>query len=45
MVGTTGERLGGGGSPVATDRVATFKVSFFRGVKSSDFQWRVISTK
>ena len=28
MVGTTGERLGGGGSPVATDRVATFKISF-----------------
>ena len=46
MVGTTGERLGGGGSPVATDRVVTFKiVSFFSGVKSSDFQWRVISTK
>ena len=34
-----------GGSPVATDRVATFKISFFSGVKSSDFQWRVISTK
>ena len=46
MVGTIGERPGGGGSPVATDRVATFKiVSFFSGVKSSDFQWRVISTK
>ena len=28
MVGTTGERLGAGGSPVATDRVATFKISF-----------------
>ena len=34
-----------GGSPVATDRVATFKISFFSGVKSSDFQWRVISSK
>ena len=45
MVGTTGERLGGGGSPGATDRVAMFKISFFSGVKSSDFQWRVISTK
>ena len=44
MVGTTGEQLGGGGSPVATDRVAMFKISFFSGVKSSDFQWRVIST-
>ena len=45
MVGTTGERLGGGGSPVATYQVATFKISFFSGVKSSDFQWRVINTK
>ena len=45
MVGTIGERLGGGGSPVATDRVATFKISFLSGVKSFDFQWRVISTK
>ena len=34
-----------GGSPVATDRVAMFKISFFSGVKSSDFQWRVISSK
>ena len=33
------------GSPVATDQVATFKISFFSGVKSSHFQWRVISTK
>ena len=45
MVGTTGERLGGGGSPFAIDRVARFKISFFSGVKSSDFQWRVISSK
>ena len=45
MVGTTGEQPGGGGLPVATDRVATFKISFFSGVKSSDFQWRVISSK
>ena len=45
MVGTTGERLGGGDSLVATDRVAMFKISLFSGVKSSDFQWRVISTK
>ena len=28
MVGTTGERLGGGGSPVATDRIVMFKKSF-----------------
>ena len=34
-----------GGSPVATDRVATFKILFFSGVKSSDFQWSVISSK
>ena len=34
-----------GGSPVATDRVATFKISFFSGVKSSNFQWRVINSK
>ena len=34
MVGTTGERLGGGGSPVAIDRVATFKiVSFLAGLR------------
>ena len=45
MVRTIGERIGGGGSPVATDRVATFKVSFFSRIKSSDFQWRVISSK
>ena len=46
MVGTTGERLGGGGSPVAIDQVATFKISFFfAGVKSSDFQLRIISSK
>ena len=34
-----------GGSPVAIDQVATFKISFSSGVKSSDFQWRVISSK
>ena len=34
-----------GGSPVATDQVATFKISFFSGVKGSDFQWHVISSK
>ena len=33
MVGTTGERPGGGGSPVSTDRVAKFKISFFSGVR------------
>ena len=33
-----------GVSPVATDRVATFKISFFSGFKSFDFQGRVIST-
>ena len=33
MVGTTGERLGDGGSPVATDRVATFKISFLVGFR------------
>ena len=34
-----------GGSRVATDRVATFKISFFSRVKSSDFKWHVISSK
>ena len=33
MVGTTGEHPGGGGSPVATDRVATFKISFLAGLR------------
>jgi len=34
-----------GGLPVATDQVSTFKISFFSGVKSSDFKWHVISSK
>ena len=34
-----------GGSPVATDRVAMFKISFFSRVKGSDFQWHVIGSK
>ena len=34
-----------GGSAVATDRVDMFKISFFERVKSSDFQWHVISSK
>ena len=38
LVGTAGERPGGGGSPVAIDRVATFKISFFSGVRVPIFK-------